>query len=423
MEAGSALAPGRLARRLPGWAVGLLPLVVLGLVIALFVALDAPGLDRRGVPVEELVVERTVLTPGEIAVHVANDGPDPVAIEQVTVNDAFASFAQDDDVVERLDQDVVRVEYPWIEGESYDVGLLTATGGTIDASIDVATETPDADIGFYGLMALIGLYVGVIPVAIGMLWLPWVSRIDRRWVQFLLALTIGLLAWLGIDALLEGVELGGSGSQALGGPALVFLGVVVAYLALAGVDAYLRGRRRRVGDEEPPDSEAPRKRAGARDSAVGTRAFQLALLVAIGVGLHNLGEGLAIGSAYAIGSLALGAALVVGFALHNTTEGLAIVAPVADERAAPARRLRRLVVLGLIAGAPAILGTWIGASAFDTSLAAFMFGLGAGAIAQVVVQIAPSIRDAAGRLLHPLAVGGVLAGLALMYVTGLLISV
>ncbi len=134
------------------------------------------------------------------------------------------------------------------------------------------------------------------------------------------------------------------------------------------------------------------------------------------MGLHNLGEGLAIGSAYAIGSLALGAALVVGFALHNTTEGLAIVAPVADERAAPARRLRRLVVLGLIAGAPAILGTWIGASAFDTSLAAFMFGLGAGAIAQVVVQIAPSIRDAAGRLLHPLAVGGVLAGLALMYV-------
>jgi zinc transporter, ZIP family len=426
MEAGSALAPGRLARRLPGWAVGLFPLVVLGRVIALFVALDAPGLDRRGVPLEELVVERTVLTPGEIAVHVANDGPDPVAIEQVTVNDAFASFAQDDDVVERLDQDVVRVQYPWIEGESYEVGLLTATGGTIDASIDVATETPDADVGFYGLMALIGLYVGVIPVAIGMLWLPWVSRIDRRWVQFLLALTIGLLAWLGIDALLEGVELGGAGSQALGGPALVFLGVVVAYLALAGVDAYLRGRRGRIGSadgDEAPDAATSRKRAGTGDGAVGARAFQLALLVAIGVGLHNPGEGLAIGSAYAIGSLALGAALVVGFALPNTTEGLAIVAPVADERAAPARRLRRLVVLGLIAGAPAILGTWIGASAFDTSLAAFMFGLGAGAIAQVVVQIAPSIRDAAGRLLHPLAVGGVLAGLALMYATGLLISV
>jgi zinc transporter ZupT len=423
MEAGSALAPGRLARRLPSWAVGLLPLVVLGLVIALFVALDAPGLDRRGVPLEELVVERTVLTPGEIALHVSNDGPDPVEIEQVTVNDGFAAFTQDDAVVDRLDQDTVRVEYPWIEGESYEIGLLTSTGGTIDASVDVATETPDADPGFYGLMALIGLYVGVIPVAIGMLWLPWVSRIDRRWVQFLLALTAGLLVWLGIDALLEGVELAGGGAQAFGGPALVFLGVVVAYLALAGVDAYLRGRRRRVAGGEragEPDSEASTDDERARDRSAG--AFQLALLVAIGVGLHNLGEGLAIGSAYAIGSLALGAALVVGFALHNTTEGLAIVAPVADERAAAARRLPRLVLLGLIAGVPAIVGAWIGASAFDASLAAFMFGLGAGAIAQVVVQIAPSIRDAAGRLLHPLAVGGVLAGLALMYATGLLIS-
>jgi ZIP family zinc transporter len=142
-------------------------------------------------------------------------------------------------------------------------------------------------------------------------------------------------------------------------------------------------------------------------------------MVALGIGLHNLGEGLAIGSAYAIGSLALGATLVIGFALHNTTEGLAIVAPVADERP----RLRLLVALGLLAGLPVVLGAWIGASAFDTSVAAFMLGLGAGAIAQVVVQIAPSIRDSAGRLLHPLAVAGLLAGLAIMYVTGLLISV
>jgi zinc transporter, ZIP family len=431
MEAGSALAPGRLARRMPAWAVGLLPLVVLGLLIALFVALDAPGLDRRGVPLEELVVDRTVLSPGEIELHVRNDGPDPVEVEQVTVNDGFAAFSQGDSTVGRLGSGVIRVEYPWIEGESYEVGLLTATGGTIGTSIDVATETPDADVGFYGLMALIGLYVGVIPVAIGMLWLPWVRRIDRRWVQFLLALTIGLLAWLGIDALLEGVEIAGAGAQAFGGPALVFLGVVAAYLALAGVDAFLRGRGRQPDDaaadptgptdteprSEPPD---PERRRAAPTSPTG--AFQLALLVALGVGLHNLGEGLAIGSAYAVGSLALGATLVVGFALHNTTEGLAIVAPVADERAAPARRLPRLALLGLIAGAPAILGAWIGASAFDTSVAAFMFGLGAGAIAQVVVQIAPSIRDTAGRLLHPLAVGGLLAGLALMYSTGLLIS-
>ena len=159
--------------------------------------------------------------------------------------------------------------------------------------------------------------------------------------------------------------------------------------------------------------------AGEGKSSLGL-GYRAAFLVALGIGLHNLGEGLAIGSAYAVGALALGATLVVGFALHNTTEGLAIVAPVAREGGA---RLRRLMLLGLLAGAPAVLGAWIGASAFDPSLAALMFGVGAGAIARVIVQIAPAVKDEAGRLLHPLAAVGLLSGLVVMYVTGLLVSV
>jgi zinc transporter, ZIP family len=386
---------GRGGVRAPAWLAGLVPLLILGAAIALFAALDAPGLDRSGPPVEELAIDRTVLRPGEIELHVRNEGPDAVELEQAIVNDAFAAFEQDDQSLGRLDSSKVTIQFPWIEGEAYEVALLTSTGGTVDTSIDVAAETPESDTDFYGLMALIGLYVGVIPVAIGMLWLPWMRRIDPRWIRFLLALTVGLLVFLAIDAVLEGIEFAGEGSEVFGGAALVYLGAVVAYLALAAVDAGV---------------------SRSRSARTGTR---IAALVALGIGLHNLGEGLAIGSAYAIGSLALGATLVIGFALHNTTEGLAIVAPVADERP----RLRLLVGLGLLAGLPAVLGAWIGASAFDTSLAAFMLGLGAGAIAQVVVQIAPSIRDSAGRLLHPLAAGGLLAGLAIMYVTGLLISV
>jgi zinc transporter ZupT len=145
----------------------------------------------------------------------------------------------------------------------------------------------------------------------------------------------------------------------------------------------------------------------------------LALLVAVGIGLHNLGEGVAIGSAYSVGALALGAFLVVGFALHNTTEGFAIVAPVAHLRPS----LGRLAVLGLIAGAPAVLGAWIGAAAFNASVAAFLFGFGAGAIVQVIVQLAPSLRDERGRTLHPTAVAGLVSGMALMFTTGLLVSV
>jgi zinc transporter, ZIP family len=390
------------ATRRPAWLVGLAPLAVLAVAIGLFVLLDAPGLDRIGVPQEELAVERTVLKPDEIELHVRNDGADPVQVRQVIVNDAFAEFTQSDDEIGRLGGSEIDVDYPWIEGENYDVTLLTATGATIDHTIEAAVETPDAGLDFYGLMALIGIYVGVIPVAIGMLWLPWIRGVDRRWIGFLLAFTVGLLGFLGVEALLEGTEIAGTGAEAFGGAALVWLGAAGAFLALAGVDAWLRARR---GDG-----------AGGRAAAAGYRA---AFLVALGIGLHNLGEGLAIGSAYAVGSLALGATLVVGFALHNTTEGLAIVAPVARERQAS---LRRLAMLGLLAGAPAVLGAWIGASAYNPSLAALMFGVGAGAIAQVVVQIAPAIRDGSGRLLHPLAVAGLLTGLAVMYVTGLMVS-
>ena len=402
MESGPATAPRAVAGRLPGWLAGLLPLAVLGLAIGLFVGLGAPGLERNGVPVEELSVERTELRPGQIELTVRNEGPDAVAIRQVTVNDGFAAFRQSTEEVGRLGSATVTVDYPWIEGQAYEVALITATGGTVTASVDVAAETPQADLGFFGLMALVGLYVGVIPVAIGMLWLPWVRSIDPRWIQFLMALTVGLLAFLGVDALLEGTEFAGTGAEAFGGAALVYLGAGVAYLALSGVDAWLRGRRE-----------------GARESA---GPWRLAFLVALGIGLHNLGEGLAIGSSYAIGSLALGAALIVGFALHNTTEGLAIVAPVARDEQRRGGNLRRLAGLGVLAGIPAVAGAWIGASAFNPSLAAFMFGLGAGAIAQVIVQIAPSVRDRGGRLLHPLAVGGLVSGLLLMYATSLLIS-
>jgi zinc transporter, ZIP family len=403
------------AARRPAWLTGLIPVVVLAAAIGLFVALDAPGLDRTGVPQEELAVERTVLKPGEIELHVRNDGADPVQIRQAIVNDGFTSFTQSNEEIGRLGGAEVKISYPWIEGENYEVMLLTSTGATIDHEIEAAVETPDADIGFYGLMALIGLYVGVIPVAIGMLWLPWLRTVDARWIRFLLAFTVGLLGFLAIEALLEGSELAGEGPEALGGGALVWLGAVGAYLALAGIDAWLRGRTRGAEDAEDA-SDGEREGAGSA-RRLGERA---ALLVALGIGLHNLGEGLAIGSAYAIGSLALGAALVVGFALHNTTEGLAIVAPVARTGKAS---VRTLMLLGLLAGAPAVLGAWIGASFFHPSVAAVMFGIGAGAIAQVIVQIAPAIRADDGRLLNPLATSGLLVGLLVMYLTGLMVSV
>ena len=254
--------PPHRRRARPAWLVGLAPLAVLAVAIGLFVLLDAPGLDRIGVPQEELAVERTVLKPGEIELHVRNDGADPVQVRQVIVNDAFAAFSQSDDEIGRLGGSEIDVDYPWIEGENYEVMLLTATGATIDHTIEAAVETPDADLDFYGLMALIGIYVGVIPVAIGMLWLPWIRGVDRRWIGFLLAFTVGLLGFLGVEALLEGTEIAGTGAESFGGAALVWLGAAGAFLALAGVDAWLRGRRGTAATAGPrarrPWATAPR---------------------------------------------------------------------------------------------------------------------------------------------------------------------
>ena len=389
--------------RFPAWVLGLFPLLLIAGAAATFAALGAPGLgDRRGPPIEELAVERTVLEPGSIQLTVRNDGPDPVSIAQVIVNDAFVPFTGPSEALGRLESAKVTAEEAWVEGQAYEVALVTSTGATVAHQIPVAVETPDADLGFFGLLALLGIYVGVIPVALGMLWLPWVRRIPPSWMRGVMALTVGLLAFLAIDATLEGVELAGQGAQAFGGAGLVVLGAVIAYLVLSGASAFLDAR-----------SEKAQRRDG---TAAGPR---VALLIALGIGLHNLGEGLAIGSAYSAGALALGAFLVVGFALHNTTEGLAIVAPLAEHGA----RLRRLLGLGLLAGLPAVFGAWIGASAYTAALTALLLGVGAGAIVQVMVQIAPSLRDGAGRLLHPVSVGGLLAGLAVMFATGLLVTV
>jgi zinc transporter, ZIP family len=390
-----------LGGRLPAWVLGLLPLALIATAIGAFALLGSPGLgERSGPPIEDLNVERTVLHPGEIELTIRNDGPDAVKVAQVSVNDAYVGFEADSTEVGRLAATKLTIPYDWIEGERYEIVLLTSSGGTIDHSIPVATETPETDAGFFGLMALLGLYVGVIPVALGMLWLPFMRRIDARWIVVLMALSIGLLAFLAIDAIQEGVKVALEGSQAFGGAGLVFIGAIAAYLSLSAVDAFIATRSRRA-------------------ATAGARGSYLALLVAIGIGLHNLGEGLAIGSAYAVGALALGTFLVVGFAIHNTTEGLAIVAPLSDQHPG----VGWLAGLGLIAGAPAILGAFIGAAAFNASLAALLLGAGAGAIAQVVQQLIPAIRDADGRTLHPASVAGILAGLALLYFTSLLVSV
>jgi zinc transporter, ZIP family len=389
--------------RLPTWALIGVPLALIAAAIGLFALLGGPGLEeRRGPPVEELSVERTMLRPGEIEMTVRNTGPDEVTVAQVAVNDAYVAFGADPDgEVGRLGEQTITLDYPWQEGGAYTIFMLTSTGATIEHTIDVAVETPEAGAGFYGLMTLLGTYVGIIPVVLGMLFMPMLRRVSDDWVRLFMAVTIGLLAFLVIDGSLEGIEIGGESSGAFGGVELLFLGAGLAYLALTAVD-----RRLKAGIE--------------KRRAAGAGAFRLSLMVAIGIGLQNMGEGLAIGSAYAVGSLALGAFLVIGFAIHNTTEGIAIVAPLAR---AERPGIWRLLALGVIAGGPAIVGAVIGAAAYNQELATFLIGAGVGAIVQVIGQLLPAIRDREGQALYPLSIAGLLLGVGILYATSLLVSV
>jgi len=392
--------PVRGVERLPVWVLAIVPLVLIAGALGAFAAFGGSTLGERvGPPAEKLAVERTVLRPGEIDLTVRNIGPDPVQIKQAFVNDAYVDYSTDKQAVGRLSTQKLTLDYPWQEGSPYVVTMLTATGVTIEHQIEAAVETPVAGAGFFGLMALIGVYIGVLPVILGMLFLPLLRRLDPSWIRIAMAVTVGLLGFLVIDGSLEGREIAEAGSGAFGGVELVIIGATVAYFALTAIDRYLLSRR-----------DAKRTE--------GASGHRLALMVSIGIGLHNLGEGLAIGSAYAIGALALGAFLIIGFAIQNTTEGLAIVAPLSDQRPS----LGRLGLLGVIAGAPAILGTVIGAAAFNAELAALLIGVGVGAIIQVIQQLVPAMRDHAGRTLYPASIAGLLAGGTALYVTGLLIS-
>jgi len=237
---------------------------------------------------------------------------------------------------------------------------------------------------------------------LGLCWYPVLARLERAGLDAVIALTIGLLAFLFVDATREGLEGASALADSFQGIAMFTGAAVAAFLGLEVLGQRLRAARARAQD-------------GASGGAV------LALLIAMGIGLHNFGEGLAIGAAFALGEAALGTLLIVGFTLHNTTEGLAILAPIAKERPP----LRLLIKLGLIGGVPTIAGAWVGGFVFSQAVAVLCLGLGAGAIAQVLYQLSKQVggtRPLVERFATVPVMSGLAAGFIVMYATGMLVG-
>jgi zinc transporter ZupT len=372
--------------------------VLLAVLVFVFLRFGPLGVFKRVFPpLEELTIERITLPrAAEIKVRVTNGGPEPVTVAQVAVDDAMWAHTMDGSrTIGRLETRVITIPYPWVEGEPLQVKLVTSTGLTFTGDVEVATETPGVSARYLITFALIGLYVGILPVLLGLLWLPFLRGIPQRWLDFFLSLTVGLLVFLAGDALSESMESAQLVPGAFQGVGLVLLGVVGAYLAIAAV-----GQRRKseAGQASP---------------------LRIATMLALGIGLHNLGEGLAVGSAYASGQIALGSFLVLGFLLHNTTEGLGIVAPIAKVHTEP----RQLLVLGLVAGAPTVLGAWLGGFTYSPLLNTLFLAIGVGAILQVIQQLWQFFaRQREAGLTAPLNAVGLMLGIIIMYATGLFVA-
>ena len=375
----------------------LLPILLLAGVILLFLNTGG-GLDLRApAPIENLTVERYHLEPGHIELHVQNTGPEAMTIASVIINDAVMPFeVTPNATIPRLGRANISVEYAWSEGEAYGVRVFTSNAIPFDVDIPVAFPTPEPEAKTFWSFTLIGLYVGVIPIFLGIFWLPALRTLGKKWMTFLMALTTGLLIYLGLDTLNEALEQAAELPATYQGIGLIGIGAVATYMLLELIDN--------------PKSA---------DRSESSQRLSIAWRIALGIGIHNLGEGLAIGAAYNVGEIALGTFLVVGFIIQNITEGLGIIAPILKDRPT----LGQLALLGLVGGAPAIVGAWIGGYTPSPFLAVLFLAIGTGAIFQVAVEIAKLIqKDTVKQPMPGYVFSGVLIGMMMLWVTGIFIK-
>ncbi|NOJ28362.1 MAG: divalent cation transporter [Nitrososphaera sp.] len=377
-------------------ASAIIPLVVLGAMVA-FIFWPGNSILNIGVPLPDVSIERIEFHERLIIATIRNTGPETITIAQADINDRILPAAiEPSRTLERFAEARVAIPFEWNEGQPYEVGITTSDGTRFAKAVAAAAASPQPDAEHVSLLAIIGTYVGVIPVLIGLLWLPFLRGLSNQKYVFFLSFTAGLLLFLGIDAMIEANEISAeSVAGAFNGPMLISSVVIVSFLALVYSSERLIGRAGKIG----------------------ASSIVIAVMISIGIGLHNLGEGLAIGSAMLVGEVALSTFLIVGFTIHNSTEGLAIVAPLARDRP----RIAQIIALGLIAGAPAIIGTWIGGFVASPVASTVFLSVGAGAVFQVVYAIFKFTGKNAGmHLKSGSVIAGISAGMFVMYLTALL---
>ena len=416
---------------------GVVPFIVIGTMIVLL--LNSPGILFQSSikPLPEISIEKVeFLDDSTIVAFVRNTGPSEIAIAQADVNDRiYPAAVEPGQTLTRFADAKVIIPFVWNTGEPYEIGITTDDGTRFSEMVNSAAEAPRPTAGQASTFALIGTYVGIIPVMIGLAWYPFIRRLSPNKYNFFLSLTAGLLVFLGIDALLESNEIAvDTLAPAFNAQILIIMVAIVTFVTLLYVSQRLIQRASKRSKPEieykPGYSNHSEADLGTRDTKSSSRSLQqqllirpiaISMMISIGIGLHNFGEGLAIGAAVLLGEVALSSFLILGFTLHNTTEGLAIVAPMAKSRRIP---LAKLMIMGLIAGGPTILGAWLGGFLYSPIATVIFLSIGAGAIFQVVYSIGSWMyhtNGSRGLLSNHWIIMGFALGMLIMYLTGLLV--